>query len=417
MCPSFQFRPRLCRLNCDNAIIRNMENTTCAAQPGSDDTTGADDGGDDEEPSSRRAQGDLHLLERAKQMYIKGAVAEKSGHVYEAISFYRRAVQLVPDIEFRLADSCFWSFTDDESEDSDIGNKSEDETGVDDSSLPLYQRIKLQHSSASTCQVASEQKATHISDLPREVFSYILRWVVSSDLDLLSLEAVSKVCRGFYLCARDPELWHLVCQRTWGLDCGQLLQYKSWREMYILRPRLRYNGVYINKTTYVRQGESSFQDSSYRPCFLVEYFRYLRFFPEGKVLMLTTADNPYLALGKLRSRRQVHSSVLVGRFHLDGNHLQAVLQRVKSHTGVKAPYRRLRQHPVEPEAEQTFHVELELRTVRGRSNVQLVWRNYAIHTFWKGEETVTTFELTQTTFPALWFSRVKSFTSVAETAL
>lgn len=30
---------------------------------------------------------------------------EKSGKLYEAIQFYRRAVQLVPDIEFKLHDA------------------------------------------------------------------------------------------------------------------------------------------------------------------------------------------------------------------------------------------------------------------------------------------------------------------------
>lgn len=40
-------------------------------------------------------------------------------------------------------------------------------------------------------------------------------------------------------------------------------------------------GVYISKTTYIRYGESSFQDTNYKPCYLVEYYRYLRFFPDG----------------------------------------------------------------------------------------------------------------------------------------
>lgn len=38
--------------------------------------------------------------------------------------------------------------------------------------------------------------------LPMEVLMYIFRWVVSSDLDLRSLEQLSQVCRGFYICAR-----------------------------------------------------------------------------------------------------------------------------------------------------------------------------------------------------------------------
>lgn len=40
-------------------------------------------------------------------------------------------------------------------------------------------------------------------------------------------------------------------------------------------------GVYISRASYVRQGEQSL-DSFYSPWHLVEYYRYLRFFPDGK---------------------------------------------------------------------------------------------------------------------------------------
>lgn len=36
---------------------------------------------------------------------MKGIEMERSKKMYEAIQFYRRAVQLVPDIEFRLEES------------------------------------------------------------------------------------------------------------------------------------------------------------------------------------------------------------------------------------------------------------------------------------------------------------------------
>ena len=39
--------------------------------------------------------------------------------------------------------------------------------------------------------------------LPPEVLMYIFRWVVSSDLDMRTLEQLSLVCRGFYICARS----------------------------------------------------------------------------------------------------------------------------------------------------------------------------------------------------------------------
>lgn len=39
---------------------------------------------------------------QAKRLFLKGSEMERSGKLYEAIQFYRRAMQLVPDIEFRL---------------------------------------------------------------------------------------------------------------------------------------------------------------------------------------------------------------------------------------------------------------------------------------------------------------------------
>jgi hypothetical protein len=48
---------------------------------------------------------DFHLLLQAKRLFLKGIENEQNGKLYEAIQFYRRAVQLVPDIEFRLYDA------------------------------------------------------------------------------------------------------------------------------------------------------------------------------------------------------------------------------------------------------------------------------------------------------------------------
>ncbi|XP_046688585.1 LOW QUALITY PROTEIN: F-box only protein 9-like, partial [Homalodisca vitripennis] len=154
---------------------------------------------------------------------------------------------------------------------------------------------------------------THLCP-PVEIILYILRWVVSSELDLRSLEMCSSVCRGFYVCSRDSEIWRLVCVRVWGVNCGGLSEYKSWREMFILRPRLHFNGCYISKTTYVRSGENSFQDQFYRPWHFVQYFRYLRFFPEGLVLMLTSTEEPTSCLGQLKTRQMRHPAMMVGHY-------------------------------------------------------------------------------------------------------
>lgn len=39
---------------------------------------------------------------KAKHFFIKGIEMEKAGKMYEAIQFYRKAVQIVPDIEFKV---------------------------------------------------------------------------------------------------------------------------------------------------------------------------------------------------------------------------------------------------------------------------------------------------------------------------
>lgn len=39
---------------------------------------------------------------QAKNLFLKGIEHEQTGKLYEAIQFYKRAVQLVPDIEFRI---------------------------------------------------------------------------------------------------------------------------------------------------------------------------------------------------------------------------------------------------------------------------------------------------------------------------
>ncbi|KAG8237807.1 hypothetical protein J437_LFUL002415 [Ladona fulva] len=167
---------------------------------------------------------------------------------------------------------------------------------------------------------------THISALPMEILIYILRWVVSTHLDLRSLEACSAVCRGFFLCTHDPEIWRLASLRVWGSSCGVPGSvYPTWRDMFVLgRPRVRFDGCYVSKTTYVRPGENSFQDSCYRPWHLVAYFRYLRtsyrvletsFHPGGTAMMLTTPDPPSGALASLRPNA-ANPHLLRGHFRL-----------------------------------------------------------------------------------------------------
>uniref|UniRef100_UPI00398F2E75 F-box only protein 9 isoform X3 n=1 Tax=Pristiophorus japonicus TaxID=55135 RepID=UPI00398F2E75 len=262
--------------------------------------------------SSIKGKQELAREEKAKELFLKAVEQEQNGAVYEAIKYYRRAVHLVPDIEFRINYA--------HSPESDGSGKAhkEDKGKANEITdlLPYFQQqLTLQDSLHKICQPGFEVNQRHISELPFEVLVYIFRWVVSSDLDLRSLEQLSMVCRAFYICARDPEIWRLACLKVWGRACSSLVLYTSWRQMFLERPRVRFDGVYINKTIYIRQGEESL-DGFYRAWHQVEYYRYLRFFPDGQVIMLTTPEDPQSIVPRLSVRSPRMDAVLFGHYRL-----------------------------------------------------------------------------------------------------
>uniref|UniRef100_A0A8C4QH57 F-box only protein 9 n=1 Tax=Eptatretus burgeri TaxID=7764 RepID=A0A8C4QH57_EPTBU len=235
-------------------------------------------------PQSLANQEHEEKEDEARELFLRAVELEQSGALYEAIRFYRQAMQLVPNIEFRIRDASIIpsngvsgknseNNTDGPGADDEVAN--EVDMGENESLWQQQQQQKHlngQEALPRLCQPAVSTFHTHISALPVELLMYMFRWVVSSDLDLRSLEMLSMVCRGFYICARDPEVWRLACVRAWGRVCGQLSPYTSWRHMFLERPRVRFDGVYISCTSYIRQGEPSL-DGFYQPWHLVEYYR------------------------------------------------------------------------------------------------------------------------------------------------
>ncbi|XP_033221607.1 F-box only protein 9 [Belonocnema kinseyi] len=378
--------------------------------------------------SSSTAEAENTSIEnRAKSLFLKGIEHEQTGKLYEAIQFYKRAVQLVPDIEFRLYESTKVKpqrfdpneRNDQINNDNCAVNKEEyEETEDEDDDSDLFSRLsRILSRNQCVCFPSFQQSTTHISALPMEIVLYILRWVVSSELDLRSLEMFSRVCRGFYISARDAEIWRLACVRVWGVNCGSFEpQYNSWREMYLHRPRLSYNGCYISKTSYIRHGENSFQDQFYRPWHLVEYFRYLRFFPEGRVLMLTSTEDAQVCVNALKSRSPRNAEVLIGHYRLRDNCVTLILKKqvLKGNNNV---YRRKRREVSHDSGEQTYHAEFEIQNHHKKVNSQLTWLTYKIYTKYKDGDEVTTCLSLGMRYPPFRFNRVKSYTQESEAPL
>lgn len=366
----------------------------------------------------RRTQ-DVAREEKATELFLRAVQEEQDGAFYEAIKFYRMAMQLVPDIEFKVhysrppdADRVGGNYMQDSDADGEI----------EDLLAYFEQQLTLESAFPKICNPEFEMTQVHISALPREILMYIFRWVVSSDLDMRALEQLSLVCRGFYICARDPEIWRLACLRVWGRNCTKLGLFKSWRAMFLQRPRVRFDGIYISKTSYIRQGEESL-DGFYRAWHHVEYYRYLRFFPDGHVIMLTTPEEPLCVVPRLRTRNTRMDSVLLGHFRLsqetdNQTKVFAVVCKKKEEKTTEFQRNRFcRRNPAQ-EAEHSFHVGLHLSSGGRQSSNKLVWIHHSCHITYKltGETVVTAFDLDRMYTP-FFFARVKSYTAFSEQPL
>lgn len=150
---------------------------------------------------------------------MQGVELEKKGKVFEAMQMYRRAVHIDPDIEFKMYDKLKATIHSIEPETKDKPPANDDNKNIEDlSCVDLLHRFQTSIDNGNgnlfnrdTAEGVIVTDGIHISSLPTEIILYILRWVVSSNLDMRSLEQCSMVCKGFYLISRDMEIWRLAC--------------------------------------------------------------------------------------------------------------------------------------------------------------------------------------------------------------
>ena len=266
-------------------------------------------------------QKDKKLL--ARSLYQIGISEERAGNPFKAVNYYAKACRIFPDIEqeFRMGqtDSPKSSDVTSPALASDNEDPEEDENNEVSSS-----RSRCSQKFDDNCNWLCEPEFPltpdkgHISMMPYDVMMKIFCHVALPDFELRSLEQCALVCRGFYALARGPELWKEACSRVWGDYVPVEYNGCSWREMFLKRPRLNFHGVYISKVIYTRQGEQTY-DIMYDIFLTVEYFRYLRFFPGGKVLMYTSPEEPKLVVSKLRYANCRLSGIKSGNYTLQGD--------------------------------------------------------------------------------------------------
>lgn len=187
--------------------------------------------------------------------------------------------------------------------------------------------------------------------------------------------------------------------------------------MFYERHRVLYSGCYISKTSYLRLGENSFQDQFYRPIHLIEYYRFIRFFPDGTLMMYTSADDPQQSVAKLKQYGNygTDSTIHTGHYRLHNDEVIIVL-KPRPNSG-QTRGRRQKIQNLDENNNRTFYIEMKIQNSSKRKFCKLEWAHYSIIQTKNKDEVSTEFDLTPTMYPPLWFSRVKSYHSEAQAAL
>jgi len=364
---------------------------------------------------------DVHM--KARELFLEAAALEEKGKLYEAIRFYKKAESLVPDIErqtfvynTKVLEKQEKKRRESETSEHDENGNTSVKTEADDNEedvSDLSSKFARLLASEEAFKQEYESRMTHIAHLPSEVLNHILKWVVSTELDLLSLEACSQTSRGFYLAARDDDVWRLICLRIWGPIQATTNVYPTWREMFLVRPRVQFNGCYTSRMSYIREGERGFQDQYYRAWHVVEYFRYIRFFPGGKVVMVTCADDPALTMKQINNRTKCGiQGAMFGEYRFMGGVVVCTMASAKQNQKIINPrFRRNRRNSMvyHDAPEQEFNLEFH---IMGPNHRMLAWKKYSCVSKYakSNNEQSTDFDITnQTNYPKMVFQPVDTY--------
>lgn len=128
--------------------------------------------------------------------------------------------------------------------------------------------------------------------LPDDLLLYIFSW-----LPIQSQAFCRCVCKSWNRIGEERVLWKSACQRIFREEPASSLTEEyvmkkyppaltCWRNMFLDRPRVRHDGVYVSRNTYIRTGIPEWKVKN--PVHLVCYYRYIRFLPNGMYVYRTS---------------------------------------------------------------------------------------------------------------------------------
>lgn len=177
---------------------------------------------------------------------------------------------------------------------------------------------------------STSNKPTYDSALIHRVLPDELLFEIFARMPPYSLGRACCVCRKWRYTVRNPVLWRNACLKAWQLS-GVVDNYKilhskyegSWRKMWLLRPRVRTDGLYVSRNTYVRAGIAEWKVTN--PVHLVCYFRYLRLFASGRFFYKISSQKIKDVAKFMNIRASKADCVYRGQYTLSDDKVEAAL--------------------------------------------------------------------------------------------
>ncbi|KAK9720089.1 hypothetical protein K7432_004350 [Basidiobolus ranarum] len=341
------------------------------------------------------------------EYYIRAVSYEKQGNLNAALLNYRLAFKLNP-----YADDLYKQYCQEQNsmevQKSKSDNKEEfqferhiqigedyeaihaehpDAKEFEDPLKDLLQDMKQMNLSYSPLD---PDKAVHIAILPDELVLFLFKNLLLQDIQ--SIGRLGRSCKKFLMLTRDSAIWKFGCQVFFkdplDKEMYMLKRYhQSWRQMYIDRPRLRLDGVYISTCYYLRQGSA--ENVWSQPVHMITYYRYLRFYNDGTCIKLLSSDEPSRVVKHFRTGFKA-KGFMTGTYKCSEDHV--TIEVKDSHRITN-----------------TFFLSLTLKsTTRGKQN-KLSWIEYC------SEDSARNHEITQYSlqhYRSFFFSRVRSYKAV-----
>ena len=165
----------------------------------------------------------------------------------------------------------------------------------------------------------------HHVDVSHEIFKRL------PPRDLVRASLVCRKWRAMIQCASAKSLWQMHCERAFQFfdahrdetmrKCKTLYS-NDYKKMFYERNRIRTDGLYVSRNTYVKacpRREIGTSKKEHRPARVVVYYRYFRFLENGEWYSKTSPEPVRIVKKTMRDGKKANedSSVNVGWYRLD----------------------------------------------------------------------------------------------------